>query len=317
VRAWQLDHPRRPLVLRRVDDPAPDLGEVVIEVRAAGLCHSDVSFADGTLSSRIGRWPIILGHEIAGVITAVGAGVTSLSAGDRVGVPAMTSGPGVAVDGGFAELVAVRQELVSPLPDGLPFTLAAVATDAGISSYHAVVCCGQVEAGHRVGIIGFGGLGSIAAQIALARGAAVFVAELQEAKQAAALSLGASGTAREIAEFTGTRLDVIIDCAGTGATTAAAIGSVRPGGRVVQVGLAKATGTIDLSRLTLESLTLVGSSAKGDREDLRAVFELMAEGRVRPDLELISFAQIGSGFDRLVAGAVAGRLVATPSGEPA
>lgn len=310
MRAWQLDSVNTPLVLRELADPVPAPDEVVVDVKAAGLCHSDVGFFDGTISSHLGHWPMILGHEIAGTVSAVGAEVTSFAVGDKVGVPATMQGPGVVFDGGFAEKVAVKEDLTAAMPDSLSFDLAAAATDAGISSYHAVVCCGQADSGVKIGIIGLGGLGSLGAQTAVALGAELYVAEINEVKHDRAREIGAVGVAAEISDFAEVGLDVIVDFAGFGTTTAAAIETVRPHGRVVQVGLARQTGTINLNRLTFESLTLIGSSAEGDRQDLRKVFDLMSRGELRPELEQISFEEIGEGLNRLARGEVTGRLLA-------
>ncbi|TQC42043.1 alcohol dehydrogenase [Rhodococcus sp. WS4] len=311
MKAWQLDNIKEPLVLREIPDPRPGVDELVIDVKAAGICHSDVGFWDGTISEHLGHWPIVLGHEIAGVVTAVGSAVTSFQVGDRVGVPATMQGPGVAVDGGFAEKVVVREALSAKIPNNVSFELAAAATDAGISSYHAVACCGEVVAGQRVGLIGLGGLGLLGAQTALAIGADIYVAEVDAAKRESAMELGAVRAAADITEFADVQLDVIIDFAGFGTTTAAAIDTVRSHGRVVQVGLARPTGSINLNRLTFESLTLVGSSAGGDRKDLQRVFDLLAQGALRPNLEIIAFSEIWSGLDRLAKGTVAGRLIAS------
>lgn len=84
MKAWQIDAPNEPFVLREVPDPVPQWGEVVIDVKAAGLCHSDVGFHDGTISSHIDHWPMILGHEIAGVVSDVGEGVAGQNAPEQV-----------------------------------------------------------------------------------------------------------------------------------------------------------------------------------------------------------------------------------------
>jgi alcohol dehydrogenase, propanol-preferring len=102
---------------------------------------------------------------------------------------------------------------------------------------------------------------------------------------------------------------VIVDFAGTGMTTAAAVDTVQAGGRVVQVGMARARGEIDLARLTLASIDLLGSS-NGGHDDMRAVLGLMEDGRVRPLVEHIGFDGIGDALDRLAHGRAPHRLVA-------
>jgi propanol-preferring alcohol dehydrogenase len=155
----------------------------VIDGKAAGLCHSDVSFVDGTITSLLGSIPIVLGHEIAGVVSAVGSNVTAFEVGQRVGVPATTEGPGTATNGGFAEKVLVEDRLVVHVPDGASFEQAAPATDAARTAYRAVETFGKVTEGTKVGIIGFGTLGSLGtlgSQIAKAVGAKICVAEVNK-----------------------------------------------------------------------------------------------------------------------------------------
>jgi alcohol dehydrogenase, propanol-preferring len=201
MKAWRLEA-GGPLVLRDVTPPsAPGAGRLIVRVAAVGICHSDVGFVDGTISSWLAPLPVTLGHEIAGVVTAVAPDVTVVPPGGRVGVRAGVAGAGVAFDGGFAEFVEVSQDYVVPLPDGLPFDLAAVATDAGKSSYHAMVCRGRVSEGTRTGVIGLGGLGDVATQIAIARGAVVHVAEIDPAKRQRARELGAVAVMSDPREF--------------------------------------------------------------------------------------------------------------------
>ncbi|WP_432055311.1 alcohol dehydrogenase catalytic domain-containing protein [Streptomyces sp. bgisy022] len=94
MRAWQFNEVNEPFTLVECEDPKPGADEIVIDVKASGLCHSDVSFVDGTLTPILGYRPIILGHETAGVVSAVGADVSGFAVGDRVGIPAVTEGPG-------------------------------------------------------------------------------------------------------------------------------------------------------------------------------------------------------------------------------
>jgi alcohol dehydrogenase, propanol-preferring len=145
MKAWQFTEIGAPLTLREVADPQPAPDGIVIDTRAAGLCHSDVSFLDGTLTPLLPFAPITLGHEIAGVVSAVGSNVTGFTLGDRVGVPAAIEGPGTSSDGGFAPRVAVQAHLVVHVPDSVPWQQAAAATDARPISTDTVpvaaTCC--------------------------------------------------------------------------------------------------------------------------------------------------------------------------------
>ncbi|WP_329060805.1 zinc-binding dehydrogenase [Streptomyces sp. NBC_01429] len=308
MKAWQFTEVGKPLSHNEIPEPEAGPGEIVIEVRAAGLCHSDVGFLDGTLTALLPFRPITLGHEIAGVVAATGPGVTRFAVGDRVAVPAAIEGPGTSSNGGFQPKVAVRENLVLPLPDGIAWDQAAAATDAGLTSYHAMVVQGGVASGTKVGVIGFGGLGSLGAQVALAVGAEVYVAEKNEKVHAFARELGVADVATDISAFADEKLDVVVDFAGFGTTTAAAVETVRRDGRVVQVGLGVGEGTINLQTLTLNQVVLIGSQA-GTAEDRRAVLGLVAAGRVTSRVTRIGFDDIADGIGRLERGEVIGRLV--------
>lgn len=310
MRAWQFTEVGEPLSLREVPAPTPAAGEIVVQVRAAGLCHSDIGFLDGTLTPLLPFRPITLGHEIAGIVATVGANVEEFEVGQQVVIPAAIEGPGTSMDGGFADFVAVPARLVVPMPDGVAFDQAAAATDAGLTSYHAVAIQGQVGAGTRVAVVGLGGLGSVGAQIALALGATVHVAEKNERVHDFARSLGVDAVVSDINDFRDLEFDVVVDFAGFGTTTDGAIHAVRRGGRVILVGLGLARAEIDLQALTLNEVELIGSQA-GTREDCAAVLELVAARRIASRITTIGFEDIGDGIGKLERGEVVGRLVAT------
>jgi alcohol dehydrogenase, propanol-preferring len=309
MKAWQFVEVGQPLTLRDVPQPTAGPDDVLIDVRAAGLCHSDVSFLDGNLSSLLPFSPITLGHEIAGMVCEVGSAVTGFAIGDRVGVPAAIEGPGTSLDGGFAAKVRVPARLVVPVPDGVPWEQAAAATDAGLTSYNAVAGTGGVGAGMIVGVIGLGGLGALGTQTAIALGASVYAAEVNEAAHEYARELGVAGVSSSLRDFPDQSFDVVLDFVGLAATTNDAIEVVRDRGRVVRVGLAQARGEVNLSAITLKALQVLGSQA-GSKEDCSAVLDLVAQGRLRSRITTIGFDEIGTGVERLTTGGVVGRLVA-------
>ena len=112
MKAWQFVSEDHPLELREVPEPTPGSDELVIEVAAAGICHSDVGFLDGTLSGLLPHRPITLGHEIAGMVLSVGARVDRFAVGDRVCIPCDIPTPGTSMDGGFAERVLTDRKSV-------------------------------------------------------------------------------------------------------------------------------------------------------------------------------------------------------------
>ncbi|WP_157155588.1 MULTISPECIES: zinc-binding dehydrogenase [unclassified Diaminobutyricimonas] len=311
MKAWRFYGAGQPLKLEEVPDPVAKPGEIVVDVKATGLCHSDVSALDDA-AWNVGKFPdhpIVLGHEPAGVVSQVGEGVTNIKIGDRVGIP---SGPpnvnGYFRDGGYAEKTTALADAVVKIPDGLDFVRAASGTDAGNVAHHAVVSRGLVSAGQKVGIIGVGGLGQVGARIAVLRGAEVYAAEVKEDVWPMAKELGVVRVAKDIREFADVGLDTIIDFAGFGTTTTGALEVVRNGGRVVQVGMGRLQIEFNTDPLILKQVDYVGSMG-GGVEDLAGIYELMASGDLDPKITLVDFDKIDEGLDQLRRGTVTGRLV--------
>lgn len=309
MKAWQFNGVGKPLKEVELDDPAPGSDDIVIDVAAAGLCHSDIGFTDGTITSLLGHIPIVLGHEIVGTVSAVGSDVSEFTVGDRVGIPATTDAPGTATNGGYAEKVLVASRLPVQLPQGLAFVDAAPATCSGRTAFRAVSTAGQVGSGMKVGIIGFGGLGYFGVQIAKAAGATVYVAEINETVWDNARALGVAGCARDIRDFESEQLDVIIDFAGADGTLASAIDAIRHGGRIVEVGLATESSMVSIQKITMKEVHIVGAS-NGTKGEASAILDLIAQGAVSPLIERIDFSGIPAGLERLERGQAHGRLVA-------
>jgi len=325
MKAWQYPGTGETFELNEVPVPVPGPGEVLVDVRAAGLCHSDITLMTEPMQrAALGKTPITLGHEIAGVVAAVGDGVTGWQIGDRVGVcptasaaPPGTDGPGAAEvspgighDGGFAEkYVGPAHDLVR-IPDAVDITLGAVATDAGMTAYHAIVVRGGLQSGMKVGVIGLGGLGQIGARIAVVKGAEVHVAEPKSGTWPLAKSLGVVSCVSDVSEWAGAGFDLIVDYAGFGTTTAGALKAVKFGGTVVQVGLAVTSEvSIDTLDLVVNQVNLLGSIG-GTKADIEDLYELMATGELVPHVTEISFDDIPTGIEDLKRGKVTGRLVA-------
>ena len=314
MKAWHFHGTGEPLEQVELPDPEPGEGEVLLDVGGAGLCHTDVGVLEdeGWLSTLV-RLPIVMGHEVAGSVRQTGPGVSGWQVGDRVGVcPTTPAGaPGFSFDGGFAEQMIAPAEALVRIPEGVGFAAGASATDAGMTSYHAMMTAGGLKPGMKVGIIGLGGLGQIGARVAVLNGADVYVAEIDESVWHLVDELGAQKVAKSIGDFAATGLDLIVDYAGFGTTTAEAVESVAPGGRVVQVGMGKLEATISTKALILSSVTLVGSNG-GTREDIESVYRLLSSGDLEPVLSEISLDEIPGGLARLSRGEVTGRLVAVP-----
>lgn len=314
MRAWQFVDPENRLVMNDVPEPTPGPGEVVIKVQAAGLCHSDVMYIT-TGHPMMPFTPMTQGHENAGVISALGEGVTGWNVGDAVGVCSSGVRPplGMFTHGGFADYLVANQEDLARVPEGLDMSLAALATDAGMTSYHAMIKEGRAGQGMKVGVIGFGGLGQIGARAAVLAGADVHVAEMKEEVWPLAFEAGVTSCVRDASEWAsaesvlvGGDFDLIVDYAGFD-TTQKGLNALKRGGTHVQVGLGSQTFTVVSN--TILGKRIVGSLG-GTVQDIEEVFDLMLRGEITPAYTEIAFEEIGAGIDRLEAGEVTGRLVA-------
>src|SRR6202045_442929 len=206
---------KAPLTIEEVETPKLEPQEVLIEVEACGVCHSDLHVAEGDWPQivPITKKPLILGHEIAGRVVEKGAEVHELEVGDRVGVPWVhwTCGEcefcregnenlcvkqqitGVTVDGGYAEFVKAPASHAVKIPEGLSSVEAAPLFCAGVTVYRALKRAKIVQ-GQTLAVIGVGGLGHLAVQIGQGLGAIVTAIDISDEKLAHARSLGASAT---------------------------------------------------------------------------------------------------------------------------
>ncbi|MFQ5699128.1 MAG: zinc-binding dehydrogenase, partial [Myxococcota bacterium] len=264
MRAARFHGPGLPIRIEEVPYPEPGPGEAVVRVKACGICGSDLHFLDG-LPTLIPP-PLTLGHEPAGEIESLGAGTSDWKPGDRVALhlgpgcgqcracrsdhPSCCSSlqaPGLTLDGAFAEAVRVPTACLVRIPEGVPFDVAAVATDCVATPYHALTCRATLHHGERVAIIGLGGLGGQALSLARALGAAqtiavdVSTAALERATSHGAtdtlLATGEEDVAARVLELSEGGVDVALECVGKPDTVAIAAGSLHPGGRLVIIGV--------------------------------------------------------------------------------
>lgn len=293
--------------LHAIERPTPDLGasEVLIAVRAAGICHSDEHYRAGRSASL--RTPRVLGHEVAGDIVAVGADVDARRLGERVCVHYVISCGhcdacargreqfceryamvGVHRDGGYAARIVVPAVNAVRLPDRVDYATGAVLMCAGATALHALRR-GRFAAGERVAVVGAGGIGMFGVRLALALGASDVIAiDPDTAKLAAAEQYGAKGVdasapdavARVRALTGGHGADVALDCVGLAETTQCALDVLGVRGRAVVVGLAGAPVAIHTyTALLARENELLGSNdhTRGEIEELLA---LAADGRL-------------------------------------
>ena len=322
--------PRR-FAVEEVPVPAPGPGEVLVAVKAAGVCLSDVHLIDGSLSSPYNRNPAVtLGHEVAGAIEAIGADVTGWEIGQRVALqagqscgecancrrritPCLTPRTrGVDYDGGWAEYALARQDTLVAIPDGLPFDQAAIIPDALSTPYAAIVATAQLRPAQAVGIWGVGGLGAHAVRICRMVGAYPIIAlDPIDGARKRALAFGADlaidpsdasaiGAVRRATDGRG--LDVAFDFAGVPAVREQAAASLGLGGVLVLVGLMPRPLTVTDS----VGFTIRGNQIRGhfgsSFQHVDQLIALASNGRldVGPSISAhIPLAQAADAVDRL------------------
>ena len=312
MKGWEFTGTHQPLRIVEKPDPKAKPGYVVLKTLAGGLCHSDVSALDLESWMASFKVPVIMGHEVCGEIVEIGEGVEGFEIGDVVSVCPLYAKdgttPGYTRDGGYGTMTTAPVEQLVKVPEGLSVAKAAAATDAGATSYHAVCTVGGIKPGMKVGIIGVGGLGQFSVRIAVVKGCEVYVATRKPAAQERALALGAKEVKPCITDFADKNLDVIIDFAGAGKTTADAINTVGQYGKVVLVGMAADTSQINTYPLIFKEMSIEGSQGS-TTDDLRDCLELLASGELDPAIHTCSFEEIGEGIEKLRRGEIDGRLV--------
>jgi|SRR5579875_447152 len=318
----------RPLVVGEVPRPQPGPGDALVKVAACGFCHTDLHYLDHGIPTAKPP-PLILGHEISGVVEELGPGSPERRLGDRVLVPSVLpcgaceycqSGrgnicphlqmPGNHLDGGFAEYVRVPARDLVPIPTALDLARSAVIADALTTPYHAVVRRARVRSGEWVVVVGCGGVGINAVQFAVAAGGNVMAVDLRPEKREAARRLGACETldpaeypdlGREVRKRSGGGADVALEVVGKPETVGMALSTLRRGGRLCVVGYSDSVVPLPLNRLMFFEYAIFGSL--GCRPvDYPRVIEMVRQGKVRLDTVVsatLPLARIGEAAEDL------------------
>lgn len=325
----------------RLREPGPH--EIYLEVRYAGICHSDIHTARGEWGPA--KYPLVPGHEIVGVVTQVGAKVTRHKVGDKVGVGCMvgscgqceycqadleqfcTGTPGGLqrtlwtygddaegrpTAGGYAQGFTVPEHFACRIPEEVPFEAAAPLLCAGITTYSPLKRFGAGP-GRRVAVVGMGGLGHMAVQIGAALGAEVSVISHGRSKEADALRFGATSfhatSEPGTLEALRSTFDLLLCTVGAdNLDYAGLLGTLRPLGCFVDVGLPEAPTTLPLAALVRGSKSLAGSQIGGIAET-QEMLDFCAAHGIAPQVEMISGAQITQAYDRVVDSQVRYRCV--------
>jgi propanol-preferring alcohol dehydrogenase len=333
MRAAVVEKFGEPLVVQEVPIPTPGPGQALVEVFATGVCHTDLHAVDGD-------WPIkptlpfIPGHEGAGIVAALGTGVSHLREGDRVGTAWLFSAcghcdyclsgwetlcpeqqnSGYSVNGSFAQFALGQADYLGRIPRNLSFVNAAPILCAGVTTYKGLKMT-EAQPGEWVVISGVGGLGHVAIQYAKAMGLHVAAVDLGPEKMALARKLGAEvaidakiqDPAKEIQKQIGGAHGVLVTAVSPIAFKQA-VGMLRRGGTCVLNGLPPGEFPVSIFDVVLNGYTIRGSIV-GTRLDLEQALAFAAEGKVKATIETLPLESINDVFSRLKKGQVNGRVV--------
>jgi D-arabinose 1-dehydrogenase-like Zn-dependent alcohol dehydrogenase len=336
-----------PLIIETLPDPRPGPGEVIVLIQAAGVCGTDVHIAlEGTVPTA--RQPITLGHEGAGIVMEVGAGIDAWREGDRVCLmPHVACGEchycaqgeealcpntqilGVHIDGVFAERTKISADSLVALPDEIPFEIGAILTDAVSTAYHAVTCRGRLQAGESVAIIGCGGLGYHGLLWAQHHGADKTIAiDLSAEALARAERVGADiildarggGTPKKVKALTdGLGVDLALEFVGQAETVIEGLKSLRRGGRLVVVGVGPERVTLPPMQVFVGVEAAILGSMGFHRADLEKVIRLVAKDQVdlsRSVAQIMPLSEVNEAIDRVANQSYKGaRVVLAPGGD--
>jgi propanol-preferring alcohol dehydrogenase len=322
-----------PLVVQEVPIPTPGPGQALVEVFATGVCHTDLHAVDGDWPVKP-IMPLIPGHEGAGIVAAIGPGVTHLKEGDRVGIAWLHSAcghcdyclagwetlcpeqqnSGYSVNGSFAEYALGQADYLGRIPKNLSFVDAAPILCAGVTTYKGLKMT-EARPGEWVVISGVGGLGHVAIQYAKAMGLHVAAVDLGPEKMALARKLGAEITidaktqdpTKEIQKQIGGAHGVLVTAVSPIAFKQA-VGMLRRGGTCVLNGLPPGEFPVSIFDVVLNGYTIRGSIV-GTRLDLEESLAFAGDGKVRATIETLPLESINDVFSRLKKGQVNGRVV--------
>jgi len=324
---------RKPLTIEEMPIPEPGPGQILVKYLASGVCHTDLHAVNGDWPVKPSP-PFIPGHEGVGYVAKLGAGVSRIKEGDRVGVawlhtacgccnPCRTGwetlcglqqNTGYSVNGTFAEYGLADPDFVGRLPDNLDFGPAAPILCAGVTVYKGLKET-EVRPGEWVVISGIGGLGHLAVQYAKAMGMHVVAADIHEDKLALAKTLGAdvvvdgraADAVEQVQKATGGVHGALVTAVSPKAMEQA-FGFLRSKGTMALVGLPPGFISLPVFETVLKRITVRGSIV-GTRQDLEEALQFAGEGKVKTHFSWDRIENINAIFERMEAGRIDGRVV--------
>ncbi|MFC3575965.1 NAD(P)-dependent alcohol dehydrogenase [Streptomyces yaanensis] len=337
VAAYAVPAAKAPLERTTIERREVGEFDVLIDIKFAGICHSDIHQASEGWGEAI--FPMVPGHEIAGIVSEVGSGVTKFKVGDRVGVGCMVDscrecenckageeqyclkgmvGTYNALDkngeptyGGYSEKIVVDESFTVRIPDGLSLDVAAPLLCAGITTYSPLRHW-NAGPGKKVAVIGLGGLGHMAVKLARAMGAEVTVLSQSLRKKDDGLKLGAdhyyaTSDPKTFEELQGS-LDLIISTVSAPLDFGAFLSLLKTGGALVNVGAPEEPISLNLFSVIGGRKTLAGSMIGGIRET-QEMLDFCAEHGIGSEIELISASEINDAYERVLNSDVRYRFV--------
>ncbi|WOP19560.1 NAD(P)-dependent alcohol dehydrogenase [Raineyella sp. LH-20] len=338
VRAYAAPSATEPLVPLTIERRATGENDVLIAIRYAGICHSDIHLVRGDWGPV--SYPQVVGHEIAGEVVEVGPSVTKFAVGDRVGVGCMVNScrecencragmenyclkgntqtygsldrDGTITQGGYSTHVVVDQDFVLRLPEAIPYEAAAPLLCAGITTYSPLTHWGAGP-GMKVAVVGMGGLGHLAVKIGAAKGAEVTVLSHSLAKQADGLAFGAKHyyATSDPATFAAlaNTFDLIINTVSSADIDLNAyLGLLRLDGTLVNVGAPAEPMPVGVFTLFGNRRSFAGSGI-GSIAETQEMLDFCAEHGVAPEVELIGADRINEAYERVLGSDVRYRFV--------
>jgi propanol-preferring alcohol dehydrogenase len=330
-----------PLALRERPIPTPGEDEVVLKVGACGICRTDLKVWSGSHPA-IRKLPQVLGHEVAGEVVEIGTSVDKgllgkhaviyfylscgvchfCKSGREILCTQLKGQIGFNRDGGYAEYVKTPADSLFLIPPDLDFEKAAIITDAIATPYRALTAKARIQPGQTLAVMGAGGLGLHAVQIARALGAKVFAMDINEKALAMAREVGAEKVflvtkedpLKEILELTGGEgFDVVMDFVGKPDMELLGLNLLKVAGKFVAVGYSPTDSfQVQSMKLVSRELEIYGSRSCG-RKDLKETIELVSSGKVKPIVaEFHPLANANVALRKLEQGDLIGRSVLVP-----